>query len=119
MASSCQIMRVNAAGTRRCSRAKGVAAAAALERNMFDSEKMLDLANTYDKARRMIEMLNSQENLLHITLSDGRQEAVLDISLQDGGPGADFMGNLATALEQFGNTMAHRIQDEVRRAHID
>lgn len=86
---------------------------------MFDSEKMLDLANTYDKVRRMIEMLNSQENLLHIQISDGHQEAILNISPDDGGAGADFMGNLATALEQFGNTMAHRIQDEVRRAHID
>ncbi len=85
---------------------------------MFDSEKMLDLANTYDKVRRMIEMLNGRD-YLHITLTDGRDEAVLDIAPDDGGAGADFMGNLATALEQFGNTMAHRIQDEVRRAHIE
>lgn len=84
---------------------------------MFDSEKMLELANAYDRVRKMIEMLNGRENLLHITLSDGREEAVLNISPQDGGAGQDFMGNLATALEQFGNTMAHRIQDEVRRAH--
>ncbi len=85
---------------------------------MFDSEKMLELANNYDKVRRMIEMLNGRD-CLHITLSDGRDEAVLYISPQDEGAGQDFMGNLATALEQFGNTMAHRIQDEVRRAHID
>lgn len=66
----------------------------------------------------MMEMLNG-DNLLHIQISDGNQEAVLDIQIADNPAGADFMGNLATALEQFYNSIAHRIQDEVRRAHID
>lgn len=86
---------------------------------MLDSERVLELANMFDRTRRMIEMLNGKENLLHIQISDGRQEAVLDIAVDDNEAGADFMGNLATALEQFGNTIAHRIQDEVRRAHIE
>ena len=86
---------------------------------MLDSERVLELANMFERTRKMIEMLNGKENLLHIQISDGKQEAVLNIPVEDDGAGADFMGNLATALEQFSNTIAHRIQDEVRRAHID
>lgn len=86
---------------------------------MLDSERVLELANMFERTRKMIEILNGKENLLHIQISDGKQEAVLNIPVDDSGAGADFMGNLATALEQFGNTIAHRIQDEVRRAHID
>ncbi len=84
---------------------------------MLDSEKVLELANIFDRTRRMMDMLNS-DNLLHIQISDGRDEAVLNINIADSGAGADFMGNLETALEQFSNSIAHRIQDEVRRSHI-
>lgn len=73
----------------------------------------------FERTRKMIEMLNGKENLLHIQISDGKQEATLNIPVDDTGAGADFMGNLATALEQFSNTIAHRIQGEVRRAHIE
>lgn len=73
----------------------------------------------YHKARRMIGMLNGDENFVHIQISDGKQEAVLDIPVEDTGPGADFLGNMATALEQFHNSIAHRIRGEVRKAHMD
>ncbi len=85
---------------------------------MLDSEKLLELTNMFDRTRRIMEMLNG-DNLLHIQISDGRREAVLDIDITDNPAGADFMGNLATALEQFSNSIAHRIQDEVRLAHIE
>lgn len=86
--------------------------------NMLDSEKMLELANMFDRTKRMMRMLTG-DNLLHLQISDGKQEAVLNIQVEDNPAGADFMGNLATALEQFSNSIAHRIQDEVRTAHID
>ncbi len=86
---------------------------------MLDSEKVLELATMFDRTRRMVEMLNGNENFVHIQIGDGRQEAVLDIPVDDNGAGADFLGNLATALEQFSNSIAHRIEGEVRKAHID
>ncbi len=85
---------------------------------MLDSEKVLELANMFDKMRKMVKMLKGQNDFC-IQVSDGHEEAVLNIPLDDTGAGADFMDNLATALEQFSNTIAHRIQDEVRRAHIE
>ena len=87
--------------------------------NVLDSEKVLELATMFDRTRKMVNMLNGDENFVHIQIGDGRQEAVLDIPIDDGGAGADFLGNLATALEQFSNSIAHRIEGEVRKAHID
>ena len=85
---------------------------------MLDSEKVLELANMFDRTRKIMEMLNG-DKLLTLQISDGKDEAVLNIEVADNPAGADFMGNLATALEQFNNSIAHRIQDEVRLAHIE
>ena len=85
---------------------------------MLDSEKVLELATMFDRTRKIMEMLNG-DKLLTLQISDGKDEAVLNIEVADNPAGADFMGNLATALEQFSNSIAHRIQDEVRLAHIE
>ena len=86
--------------------------------NMLDSEKVLELATMFDRTRKIMEMLNG-DKLLTLQISDGKDEAVLNIEVADNPAGADFMGNLATALEQFSNSIAHRIQDEVRLAHVE
>ncbi len=69
---------------------------------MLDSEKVLELATMFDRTRKIMEMLNG-DKLLTLQISDGKDEAVLNIEVADNPAGADFMGNLATALEQFNN----------------
>ena len=88
------------------------------EMNMLDSEKVLELAIMFDRTKKIVKMLTRQNQLV-LQIPDGNSEAILNVSAEDGGAGADFMGQLSSILEQFSNSIAHRIQDEVRRGHMD